>query len=397
MDKIIKRHTALINSVEIGFKRSIIESLPWNEQLIAVKGPRGVGKTTLLLQYIKENYGHKAGALYISLDDPYFYNNKLISFADHFVAHGGQHLFIDEVHKYPNWAIEIKKIYDYNPKLKVVFTGSSLLEILNSKADLSRRALSYKMQGLSFREFLNYRYGYKFEIISLSSLLENQIEIALGIGKKLKPLKYFGEYLRTGYFPFYKDNEILYNKRLFEIINMIIDMELPALRKVEVSKTPKVKQLLYIISQSVPFKPNISTLASKINISRNSLLEYIYSLVDADILMSIHKDSFGVSLLQKPDKLYLNNTNYMYALTVGDANIGNLRETFFLNQVSEKHKVTYPDKGDFLIDNKYLFEVGVKSKTQKQIAGIENAYIAADDMEFGYENKIPLWLFGFLY
>lgn len=397
MIELIKRHTALINTIETQFKRSIITSLPWNERLIAIKGARGVGKTTMLLQYIKENYGHKAEALYISLDDPYFYNKKLIDFADDFVAHGGQHLFIDEVHKYPDWAIEIKKIYDYNPKLKIVFTGSSLLEILNSTADLSRRALSYTMQGLSFREFLNFRYDYTFEQIKLSALLENHVEKALEIGKSLKPLKYFGEYLRIGYFPFFDDNEILYHKRLFGIINMIIDMELPTLRKVEVSKIPKIKQLLSIISQSVPFKPNISTLAAKINISRNSLLEYIYSLVDADIIMSIHKDSFGVSLLQKPDKLYLNNTNYMYALTEGEPNIGNLRETFFLNQVAERHEVTHPANGDFLIDNKYLFEVGGKNKTQKQIAGIKNAYIAADDMEFGHENKIPLWLFGFLY
>ena len=397
MEELIKRHRALLDITELKFKRYIIDNLPWGERLVAIRGARGIGKTTMLLQYIKENYGIKNEALYISLDDPYFFNRKLIDFVDEFVAKGGQHLFIDEVHKYPNWAVEIKKIYDYNPKLKVVFTGSSLLEILNSKADLSRRALSYKMHGLSFREFLEYKYNFVFDKLTLDEILNKHETLAFGISKKVKPLKYFNEYLQIGYFPFTQDNTVLYHKRLYEIINMIIDMELPNLRKVEVSKIPKIKQLLSIISQSVPFKPNITSLANKINISRNSLLEYIYALVDANILMTIHKNSFGVSLLQKPDKLFIDNPNYMYALLGETPDIGNLRETFFLNQLSQKHIVTYPEKGDFLVNDKYLFEVGGKSKTQKQIVGISNAYIAADDIEFGNENKIPLWLFGFLY
>ena len=392
-----KRHIALIKGVDMSFKRSLINELPWDERLIALKGSRGVGKTTMILQYIKTRYKTGREALYISLDDPYFYNKSLIEFVDGFVAQGGEHIFIDEVHKYPNWAIDIKKIYDFNPKLKIVFTGSSLLEILNSKADLSRRALSYTLQGLSFREFLNFRYGYKFEEITLENIIKNHAEIALEITDKIKPLKYFGEYLRIGYFPFFDKDEMLYKKRLFEIINMILEMELPTLRKVEISKVPKLKQLLYIISQAVPFKPNISTLASKISISRNSLLEYIYSMVDADILNSIHKNNFGVSLLQKPDKLFLSNTNYIYALSEKEPNIGSIRETFFLNQLSNAHSLTYPEQGDFLIDKKYTFEIGGKSKTKKQISEIENAFIAIDDIEFGVGNTIPLWLFGFMY
>ena len=397
MKDIVKRHKNLINTTDLDFKRDIINNLPWNERLIGIKGARGIGKTTMLLQYIKENYGNNGEALYISLDDPYFFNRTLIDFTDEFVAKGGEHLFIDEVHKYPNWAIEIKKIYDYNPNLKVVFTGSSLLEILNSKADLSRRALSYTMQGLSFREFLEYKYNLQFNRLSLEEILNNHENLAFDISKKAKPLKYFKEYLQIGYFPFSKEDKVLFHKRLHEIINMIIDMELPNLRKIEVSKTPKLKQLLAIISQSVPFKPNITSLASKIGISRISLLEYIYAMVDANILMSIHKDSFGVSLLQKPDKLYVDNTNYMYALLGNEPDIGNLRETFFLNQISESHTVTYPPKGDFLIDDTHLFEIGGKTKNKKQIAGVEQSYIVSDDIEFGYENKIPLWLFGFLY
>jgi len=397
MDNLRKRHKALVDNVDLHFEREIINDLPWGERLISIKGSRGIGKTTLLLQYIKKSYGESADALYISLDDPYFFNTSLIEFADEFVSKGGKHLFIDEVHKYPNWAIEIKKIYDYNSSLKVVFTGSSLLEILNSKADLSRRVLSYTMQGLSFREFLEYKYNFKFDKMSLNDIIISHENIAFDISKKIKPLQYFKEYLQRGYFPFLQNNVILYHKQLSEIINMIIEMELLSLKRIDVSKIPKVKQLLSIISQSVPFKPNISTLASKINISRNSLLEYIYALVDANILMSVHKNSFGVSLLQKPEKIYIDNPNYMYSLLSAEPDIGNLRETFFLNQLTQNHKVTYPKQGDFLVDEKYLFEIGGKNKNNKQIAGIENSYIAADDIEYGYGNKIPLWLFGFLY
>jgi len=397
MDILRKRHRALINTVETRFRRDLINELPWGERLIGIKGARGIGKTTLLLQYIKDNYNNSNEVLYISLDDPYFFKNSLLSFADDFVAKGGKHLFIDEVHKYDNWAIEIKKIYDYNPELRVIFTGSSLLEIINSKADLSRRALTYKMQGLSFREFLDFKYNISIEKLKLTDILSNHEDLAFDISTRIKPLKYFMEYLQGGYFPFLQDNIILYHKRLNEIINLIIDIELPSLKKIEVSKTHKIKQLLSIISQSVPFKPNISTLANKINISRNSLLDYIYALVDADILMSIHRDSFGVSLLQKPDKLFINNTNYMYSLGNSDVSVGSLRETFFLNQLSQNHKVTYPKQGDFLVDGKYLFEIGGKNKSSKQIIGIDNAFIVADDMEYGVGNKIPLWLFGFLY
>jgi len=397
MIELVKRHTALINNVKTGFQRSIAARLPWNERLIGLKGSRGIGKTTLLLQHIKLVYGLNSDALYVSLDDPYFYNNTLLNLADDFVAQGGKHLFIDEVHKYSDWAVEIKKIYDYHPELKVVFTGSSLLQILNARADLSRRALTYTMQGMSFREFLQFKYKISVDQISLEDVLKHHTEIAMEIGKNFKPLKYFGAYLKTGYFPFYNNDDELYYKRLSEIINMIIELELPLLRKADMSKVPKIKQLLAIISQSVPFKPNITALANKIGISRNSLLEYIHGLSDAGIIKTVLKDAYGVSLLQKPEKLYLENTNYMYALKADETNIGNLRETFFLNQLSESHVVTYPDKGDFLVDGKYLLEVGGKDKTQKQIAGINDSFIVADNIEFGVNNKIPLWLFGFLY
>ena len=397
MDTLRKIHSILVKGVSHDFQRYILNELPWNERLIGIKGSRGVGKTTVLLQYIKTNYGSSEKALYVSLDNFYFSDHRLINFVEEFVAKGGEHLFIDEVHKYANWSIELKNIYDIYPELRIVFTGSSLLEILNSKADLSRRALVYNMRGLSFREFLNYRHKAKIETIELRDILNNHQEIALNIGDSIKPLKYFDEYLRTGYFPFFDRNDDLYYKRIQEVINMIIEIELPLLRNTDVSIISKIKQLLYILSQSVPFKPNISALASKMQVSRKTVLLYITYLQQAGVLNSIHKDSYGMGILKKPEKIYLDNTNYMFAIKADLPNKGNLRETFFLNQLSGGYSITYPEKGDFMIDDKYLFEIGGKNKDFKQIAGIENSFIAADDMEFGVGNKIPLWLFGMIY
>jgi len=396
MENLRRRHNSLIRELDSEFSRYLSRQLPWNERLIGIKGSRGVGKTTLLLQHIKQNFGTDKRALYASLDDLYFSEHKLIDFADEFSAKGGTHLFLDEVHKYPNWASEIKNIYDYQSGLHVVFTGSSPLEILNSRSDLSRRALSFKMQGLSFREFLEFRHGLKLDAYSLEDILLNHEKISSELTRH-KPLKYFDDYLKTGYFPFFNDSETLYYKRLTEVMNLILEIELPTLRNVEVSKIPKIKQLLYIISQSVPFKPNISALAQKISLSRNTLLEYIYNLNESNVLNIITKDSFGISALQKPEKIYLENTNLIYAFDSESSNVGNVRETFFLNQVSEKHVVTYSEKADFKIDDKYTFEIGGKNKGQKQISHTDNAYIVKDSIEVGYENQIPLWLFGFLY
>jgi len=397
MEKLKKIHTRLINETDLGFIRYNIDELPWEDKLIGIKGARGVGKTTLFLQYIKREYGLSEKALYVSLDDLYFTEHKLVDLAEDFVALGGEHLFLDEVHKYPNWSVELKNIYDYYKNLKVSFTGSSLLEILNSRSDLSRRALVYEMKGLSFREYLNLYHDRGFKAYSLTDILENHVEIALEIGRKIKPLKYFPGYLKYGYFPFYDGHWDKYSKRLQEILNMIIEMELPMLRRTEVSIIPKIKHLLYIISMNVPFQPNISSLAGKIEVTRRTILEYLNYLHDAKVLNALYKDSVGVSLLKKPDKLYLENTNYSYAIGYEEPNLGNLRETFFYNQLSESHKLNLADEGDFLVDQKYTFEVGGKHKVFTQIANLKNSYIAADNMEFGDGHKIPLWLFGFLY
>jgi uncharacterized protein len=397
MENLRKKHLNLIHQADLGFERYLLTQLPWEQRLLGIKGARGVGKTTMFLQYIKKNYGLSPKALYCSLDDLYFSGNKLSDLAETFVGKGGEHLFLDEVHKYPNWSLELKNIYDNYPGLKVAFTGSSLLEILNARADLSRRALVFELQGLSFREYLSYRHATELQSISLENLLANHTQIALAINAQFKPLAFFETYLKVGYFPFSKDNEIFYYKRLQEIINMILEIELPLLRKTEMPMIFKVKQLLYIISQSVPFKPNISTLANKIQVTRKTVMDTLAYLADAGVLNMIYKDQFAVSLLQKPEKIYLENTNFAYALSGIEPNIGNIRETFFLNQLRERHRVTYHDRADFTVNEKYVFEVGGKNKSKTQIKGLENAFLVQDDLAFGADNTIPLWMFGLLY
>jgi predicted AAA+ superfamily ATPase len=397
MDKLLKRHLNLITQTEFGFERYLLNKLPWENRLLGVKGARGVGKTTMLLQYIKKKYGVSTKALYVSLDDLYFSENKLSDLVEVFVIKGGEHIFIDEVHKYPNWSVELKNIYDNYPKLKVTFTGSSLLEILNARADLSRRALVFEVQGLSFREYLKFKHDIDLQPISLDDLLANHTQIALEINNKFKPVSFFESYLQLGYYPFYQDNSVFYYKQLQEIINMILEIELPLLRKTETQLIFKVKQLLYIISQSVPFKPNVSALADKIKTTRKTVMDTLIYLSEAGILNMIYKDQFGTSLLQKPEKIYLENTNFAYVLSATEPNIGNIRETFFLNQVSQQHRVSYHERADFTVNEKYIFEIGGKNKTKTQIKGLENAYIVQDDIAFGVENTIPLWMFGMLY
>ena len=397
MENLRKQHINLLNRINSDFERYLMNNLPWNDKMMGIKGARGVGKTTLLLQYIKKTYSYSEEALYVSLDNLFFSENKLIDLIDDFVTKGGKHIFIDEVHKYTDWSVEFKNIYDQYPDLKVAFTGSSLLHILSSKADLSRRALIFNINGLSFREYLNFKYGTGFTPFVLDDILQDHISISLDIIEKIKPLKYFNEYLQWGYYPFFIDDVEYYFQRLQEIINMTIDIELPLLRGVDPLKTNKIKQLLFIIAQSSPFKPNISKLAAKIGVTRNTMNEYIKILADVKLLNLLNKNATGINLLQKPDKIFLENTNLAFAISNKIPDQGNIRETFFLNQVAENHVVSYPDKGDFLVNDKFLFETGGKNKTKKQIAGIENSFVVADNMEFGYENKIPLWLFGFLY
>ncbi len=398
MERLIEKYQRRIAFTQTDFVRSIMHEINWQARLIGIKGARGVGKTTLLLQYIKLNFDKMPEkALYVSLDNIWFSKNSLSELADKFVKQGGTHLFLDEVHKYPDWSVELKNIYDDYPELSIVFTGSSMLEILNARADLSRRAVVYTLQGLSFREYLNLTNHTNFKAYTLDDILENHAEISQHIVKQIKPLQFFTQYLKGGYYPFFLEQAALYFQRLEEVVNMILEIELPQLKHLNLAYLPKIKQLLYIIAVSAPFTPNISKLSEQIGINRETLLSYLWYLNQAQLIANIYRDSNGITRLQKPDKLFLENTNLMFALSSDTMNTGNVRETFFVNQLKYQHRVEIAEQADFLIDNRYTIEIGGKTKGRRQIKDLENAFIAADDLEFGFANKIPLWLFGFLY
>ena len=399
MVTLFEKHFRKIGAVSLHFTRSMMDEINWDARLIGIKGARGVGKTTLLLQYIKKNLQDNTEALYVNLDDIWFSRSKLVDLADGFTKRGGRYLFLDEVHKYPDWSREIKNIYDDYPDLKIVFTGSSMLEILNAKADLSRRAIVYHMQGLSFREFLNFKLGTAFHKYTLNEILGKHAQHADEVLKATKPIKYFNEYLQNGYYPFFKEVPSLYHMRVEEILNMIIYIELPLLRNVEIHYAQKFKKLLQVISESAPFVPNINKLSQKIQINRNTLIAYLRYLEESGIILSLYQNNKGISKLQKPDKLYLENTNIAFAINSSKPETGNLRETFFLNQLKHQHHVTFPKTTDFMVNETWYFEIGGKHKSTKQIEQlpVNKSFLVLDNIEYGYKNRVPLWLFGFLY
>ena len=399
METIFEKFRKKLDATTTDFTRSVMHEIAWNEaRLIGLKGARGVGKTTLLFQYIKLHLSDKINeVLYISLDNLYFNNNNLLALIDQFVKRGGNYLFIDEVHRYPNWSQELKNAYDDYPELRIVFTGSSMLEILNARADLSRRAIVYTMGGLSFREYLSIKNIHTFQPYSLDEILKNHQEYAIQISKEIRPLQWFQGYLEGGYYPYFIESESLYRTKVEEVVRMMLEIELPALRGLENQYILKIKQLLMVLAESVPFTPNVSKLAERIGINRNTLIAYLKNLQDVGLTMHLFSESTGITRLQKPEKIYLENTNLMYALNPKQVNLGSIRETFWMNQLSQLHTVTLPQNGDFLIDNQYTFEIGGKNKSSKQIQGVNDAYVVKDDIEIGSAGVIPLWLFGFLY
>ena len=398
MEKLIENYRKKIGFTNTGFIRSLEKDIKWDARLVGIRGPRGVGKTTMLLQHIKEAFKDDySKALYVSLDNLYFADNSLVDLAEQFIKRGGTHLFLDEVHKYPQWSQTIKNLYDDYPELSIVFTGSSLLKILDARADLSRRALVYEMQGLSFREYLAVQTKVEYPIYSLEEIIKRNEELSAELATKIKPFKYFEDYLKTGYYPFFLEGEKDYYSRLNETINMILEIELPLLRKIEVAYVPKIKKLLVVIGKSAPFIPNVAELASHIGVARQTLLSYFLYLEESMLITQLFKEARGQATLVKPDKLYLENTNLMFDLSGHEVDMGNARETFVLNQLKKDHEVLFASSGDFYIDGKYTFEVGGKNKKRKQIKDVENSYIIADNIEFGTDRRIPIWLLGFLY
>lgn len=398
MESLYYASNRLLSFTDLNFIRYAYSKINWNIRLIAITGARGSGKSTLMLQYIKKTYGlNSKEALYVSLDNLWFTKHTLLDLADEFARMGGKHLFLDEVHKYTNWSQEIKNIYDSYPELKVAFTGSSMLEIYKGNADLSRRCLHYSLHGLSFREYLAYEGVLNLDALNLEDILTKHSSISTEIANKVKILPLFKDYLKNGYYPYYKEDKNSYPDRLLNTLNVILEMDLPAIEHIDYYSVEKIKKLLYIISTLVPFTPNVSSLATDIAATRGSVLNYLHYLERGHAINMLSKEGAGLNLMTKPEKIYLHNTNLAYALSGNYSNIGNARETFFLNQLKAVAEVSASKVTDFVINKTYSFEVGGQNKDYKQLHGIENAFIAADDIEYGFANKIPLWMFGLMY
>ncbi len=342
--------------------------------------------------------------LYVSADWPYFFSNSILQLAEEFYSMGGQYLFIDEIHKYPpkhkgsDWALEVKNVYDTLPDLKIVYSGSSILQLYKSQGDLSRRKSSYLLKGLSFREYLHFIKAGEFDSYSLEEILTSHYDISTEIVDKIKIIPHFRNFLKQGHYPFFIENENEYYKKIEEIINVIIDVDIPSVSDISFESSFKLKKLLAVLSTAVPYTPNLSKTASDLYITdQRTMLKYITLLENAELISTLSSHATGIRILNKPQKIFLNNPNLIYTLGKESSKTGSIRETFFMSQVRHLHELTYPSKGDFKIDNKYTIEIGGKNKTKAQIAGLENAFLALDDIETGFGNRIPLWLFGFLY
>ena len=398
MQKYIAIMLRLIAACSTEKIRYLYHQIDWNQRLIGILGARGAGKTTLMLQHIKLNYPDNEGVLYLSLDRVFPPDFSLYQLAEQFYMQGGRQLFVDEVHKYPGWTVEIKNIYDDFPALKLVFSGSSALLLHRSEADLSRRASMYHLRNLSFREFIQFKTNLQFDAYSLQEILEKHVTLANEINQKIRPVQLFQEYTKYGAYPYYFENPLLYHDRVMATVKTIIETDFPAITSFGYSSVVAIQKLLSFIADSVPFKPNIAELSRKTGISRDVLLRMIDLLVRADLLMILRQQSAPTGYFTKPDKIYLHNSSIAWALSqTTEPDIGNIRETFFINQLDGIHQLSLPDSADFFVDNTYLIEIGGPNKTRKQLKQAENAFVLRDQIETGYTNILPLWLFGFLY
>ena len=405
MELLYEIHNRLLKNTPLKFKRSLYLKINWDSRLIEITGSRGVGKTTLMLQYIKLNYdSDDTSVLYFSADDPYFYSNSIVDTVDKFVKYGGRHIFIDEVHKYlpkhdnADWSGEMKAIYDRYPKLKIIYSGSSIIQLKKGVGDLSRRISPYFLPGLSFREYLEFNNILEHKELCLDEVLKQHSSLAKKISSKIVILPNFQNYLKYGYFAFYSEDKGKYYERLKNVITVILESDIPAVVDIPYLSVQKMKKLLAVITTSVPYTPNLTALGKKIGITdQRTLLKYMTCLEKAMLIRSLRRDVTGDKILRKPEKVYISNTNLAHALEPNKINKGTMREIFFYSQTANNNTVTFPNHGDFKLNNKYIIEVGGKSKNNEQIKNTENAFLAVDDIEVGIFNKIPLWLFGFLY
>lgn len=401
MEKLFQYQAALLQNISNDFNRYLFKKIAWNDRFTGIKGLRGVGKTTLLLQHLKYNLKDTNKHLYATLDHPYFYSNSLFDLAESFNQQGGQTLLLDEVHKMKDWSRQIKIIFDALPQLQLIFTASSALDIHRGEADLSRRVLTYNLGGLSFREYLELYHNTRYPSIEFQDLLKNHTVHSAAIAKLCKPLALMKDYLKRGYFPFSKSLEYeSFEVRLIQTLEVVMNEDLSYVEGYTTDNIFKIKKLMGILAESVPFTANISSIADKLSIGRNSIKEYLQALEKAGLLSFLNRKGKGISLLQKPDKIYLENTNISYTLK-DHPDAGTIRETFFINQLKNSGKKIYlPADGDVLVyENRhnYIFEIGGKNKQGRQLKNQVNSFIVADDIEHGFKNKIPLYLFGFLY
>lgn len=389
MDALFLYSNKLISETKTDFVRYMFQRMNWKNRLIGLVGPRGVGKTTLILQYIKLNLPVNQ-TLYVTAEDFYFAKNRLLDLADTFVKAGGKYLFIDEIHKYPDWSKELKLMHDYHKDLNVVFTGSSVLDIKKGTADLSRRAVIYEMQGLSFREYLSLFHQIEVPSFTLEEILSHRVHLP----QLPHPLPLFADYLKYGYYPFAKEDD--FDLRLQQVINQTLEIDIPIYVGMNVATGRKLKQLLAIVAESAPFKPNMSKIAEILNISRNNVADYLFYIEEAGMIAQLRENTGGIRGLGKVNKIYLDNTNLVFNLAKENQNKGNLKETFFLNQLRVNHQLLSSSVADFKIDN-MDFEIGGKSKGRKQIKDSQNGFIVKDDIEIGFLNTLPLWHFGMMY
>ncbi len=404
MTTLFELSVRLTRNIGSEFKRFLYDRIDWNGRLIEIYGQRGAGKTTLMLQKVKElNFILPGQALYVSLDDIYFFNHSIIDTADSFLKYGGRYLFMDEVHRYPakfsgyDWSAEIKNINDRYPELNVVYSGSSVLKLFKGQGDLSRRKLSYNLPGLSFREFLIISKVLDFRPVTLEDILTHHISITNEIAGKIKIFRWFEKYLQYGYFPFFTESAEKYYDRLNDIISLVIESDIPAVTDIPYLTSVKLKKLLSVIASSVPFTPNLTKTGADLQVTdQRTLLKYLNYLDKAGLISMLSREGKGNQGLRKPEKIYLGNPNYLFCFNEHPEK-GTIRETFFYSQAIADHSVSYTEAGDFKINGRTVFEVGGKNKESRQIAGVKDSWLALDSIETGHGKQIPLWMFGFMY
>jgi len=392
MHNLVNIHNLLQEQSRITIRRELMDEINWDQRVIGIKGFRGVGKTTFLLDIVKEKFLNDKSCLYINLNNFYFTKRKIISFVDEFYKTGGKTLILDQIHKYPDWASELKTCYDNFPELQIIFSASPVLRVLEENNDLQDIAKIYHLEGLSFREYLNYKCGLNFKRVTLQEILSDHVNIAKEITSEIKPLAYFTEYLRDGFYPYFLDNKGFYNETLLKHINLALEIDVTYLNQIDLQYLPKLRKLLQIVASHVPFSPNVSKISADVQTSRATIMNYLRYMKNARIINLLFANG-NEDEIKKPDLVYLHNTNLMYAIDPVNVSSKALRQTFFYNQVGYQHIVKSSAKADFKVNELIHFSVGNKYTVPVD----DDSYAAADMIELGSGRIIPLWLFGFLY